>query len=349
MGFGASEGQTNTTSRNPSPPLNPRLQDNNGPTSPPSDSTIFDTEPRHGTPISHKVSFTKPGKLNPKQREQKQNFPDFSRKRYKPQETLLFGTMFASQTFTSIGIVDYTVPVTEGGLDLTWTLGIDDQIVESDQYQREVERVLYIGTSPDVDLLSKDPGYSGCGFYITLPDNNNVVFEPNRTDPLSPACGDVSETNQCNPTSRAAAPSPLLNSTDFPLTGADAAKPISASENSTSNCHPKIPRSNQLTRVTSYKISASVYYNETAPAILGETPIMSFFWKHDGTNSSLIQSPGVNFQCFFASAMTIVGNNTMVNNGTDDNANGAGERFGSGFGTLCTAAPAAFVFASGIV
>ena len=70
----------------------------------------------------------------------------------------------ANQTFTSIGIVDYSVPITEGGLDLSWTLGIDDQILESDQYQREVERVLYLGTSPDVDLTSKDLDYFGCGF-----------------------------------------------------------------------------------------------------------------------------------------------------------------------------------------
>jgi len=291
----------------------------------------------------------------------------------------------ANQTFTSIGIVDYSVPITEGGLDLSWTLGIDDQILESDQYQREVERVLYLGTSPDVDLTSKDLDYFGCGFYITLPDNDNVVFEPNRTDSLSPACGDVLG-NQCtlnlgtdlvsnaieiarnsvdsvanqvttcssiasavqsNFPSSCTITSPQVHG--FPLTGAGAAKPISASENSTSNCHPTIPRSNQLTRVASYKISASVYYNETAPAILGETPVMSFFWKQDGSNSSLIQSPSVNFQCLFASPMTTVGNNTMTNNGTDDDINGAAERYGAGFGVLSTVALAAFLLTSGIV
>ena len=76
---------------------------------------------------------------------------------------------------------------------------------------------------------------------------------------------------------------------------------------------------------------------------------MSFFWKQDGSNSSLIQSPSVNFQCLFASPMTTVGNNTMTNNGTDDDINGAAERYGAGYGMLSTVALTAFIFASGIV
>ncbi|KAK0110202.1 hypothetical protein ONS96_001825 [Cadophora gregata f. sp. sojae] len=213
---------------------------------------------------------------------------------------------------------------------------------------------------------------------ITLADDNNVVFEPNRTDNLSPACGDILGA-QCSlnlgtdlvssaielakePANQATTCSSIASAVQsnfpssctiaspqvhgFPLTGAGAAEPLSSSENSTSNCHPTILRSNQLTRVASYKISASVYYNETAPATLGETPVMSLFLMQDGTNLSTIESPSVNFQCLFASAMTTVGNNTMTNNGTDDDTSGAGKRLGATFGILSTVALAAVVFAS---
>lgn len=47
--------------------------------------------------------------------------------------------------------------------------------------------------------------------------------------------------------------------------------------------------------------------------------------------------------------MTTVGNNTMTNNGTDDDINGAAERYGAGFGVLSTVALAAFLLTSGIV
>lgn len=54
--------------------------------------------------------------------------------------------------------------MTEGGLDISQTVGVEDNILEIDQYQREVERVFYIGTSPEVNLTSEDLDYAGCGF-----------------------------------------------------------------------------------------------------------------------------------------------------------------------------------------
>ncbi|KAG4433516.1 hypothetical protein IFR05_010999 [Cadophora sp. M221] len=270
-----------------------------------------------------------------------------------------------NQTFTGIGIVDYTVPIADGGIDLSWT------------------RVFYIGTSLDEDLNSEELDYAGCRFYIKLPQNRNVAFDAGSADSPSPSCGSVpgnqsilnlgSEiisramqqaqnstlggSNTCSsiasslqsnfPGSCSAITSPQIHG--FALTGSGVPDPISQTENSTSNCHPTIPRTNRLTRVASYKISASVYYNETAPAVLGETPVRSFFWKKDGTNGSISQSTSVNFHCLFASAMTAVGNNTQIGNDTGDDTGSAGDRFGSGFGILGTVSIAAFVIAFGLV
>ena len=131
------------------------------------------------------------------------------------------------------------------------------------------------------------------------------------------------------------------------LTGSSAAKPISQSENSTSNCNPTLPKSNDLTRVASYKISASVYVNETAPALLGETPILSLFWKIGGENGSMVLDPSVRLDCLFVSDRTTASVKTGF---AGESGKGvASTRFGSGFGVLTFVSIAAVGFVAGLV
>jgi len=70
----------------------------------------------------------------------------------------------ANQTFSHIGITTHSVPVIEGGLDLSWTVAMEDHILPGGLNQRQFDRVIYLGTPSSVDLTSEDLDYAGCGF-----------------------------------------------------------------------------------------------------------------------------------------------------------------------------------------
>jgi len=70
----------------------------------------------------------------------------------------------ANQTFSHIGITTYSVPVIEGGLDLSWTVAMEDHINPDGSKRRQLDRVFYLGTPSSVNLTSEDLDYAGCGF-----------------------------------------------------------------------------------------------------------------------------------------------------------------------------------------
>lgn len=105
------------------------------------------------------------------------------------------------------------------------------------------------------------------------------------------------------------------------LTGPDAAEPLTKKQNSTSNCYPTLPKTNDLTREFSFNISSSYFVNETAPAILGETPLLTMFWSKDGDDDSSIENADAQLTCLRPIDMTTAANTTLV--GGDGGEGGA--------------------------
>jgi len=169
------------------------------------------------------------------------------------------------------------------------------------------------------------------------------------TSPKTSICSMIASSLQSSfPSSCSSLSEPQIHG--LSLTGPNAAKPISKSENSTSNCYPTLPKSNELARVASYKLSASLYANETVPAVLGETPILSLFWKIGGENKSMILEPNVRLDCLFVRGMTTASVESMSSGSAGENGKGtANTRFGSGFGVLTFVAISAVGFVAGLV
>ncbi|KLJ11797.1 hypothetical protein EMPG_13049 [Blastomyces silverae] len=130
-----------------------------------------------------------------------------------------------------------------------------------------------------------------------------------------------------------------------PLTGSQAPSPPSEAQNSSSNCHPTLPKSNDLTRVFAYNISASVYVNETAPAIEGETPVWSVFWSKDRSDRNdgvTIENPSVQMVCLRPVEKTVVGEMNKVRGAASTLAFRNG--LSSGWGLIISVGVVMFLF-----
>ncbi|KKZ60235.1 hypothetical protein EMCG_05045 [[Emmonsia] crescens] len=241
-----------------------------------------------------------------------------------------------NQTLGDVGLASIPVPSEifgnqDGDVNLTWTVGIDhyNGIDPDDRNQRYIERLYYLGTPPSVNLTADDLG-------MTLEDNNNIFYDFSLpADSSTSYCGNYlddtcmsalnskfselagehhpggPETDICSSIAsdlQANLPSscPGLTSArstivrGVSLTGSHAPSPPTEAQNSTSNCHPTLPKSNDLTRVFAYNISASAYVNETGPAVLGETPVWSVFWskgQSEGNDDARIENPSVRMVC----------------------------------------------------
>lgn len=123
------------------------------------------------------------------------------------------------------------------------------------------------------------------------------------------------------------------------LTGSTAAEPLTDSQNSSSNCYPTLPKTNDLTRQFSYNISASMNISDTAPAIEGETPILSMFWSNEGGKDSKIENATAQLTCLRPIDETTASNDTKQEDGGDDDTNGANPMKGGSsiFGVAVTA------------
>ena len=113
------------------------------------------------------------------------------------------------------------------------------------------------------------------------------------------------------------------------LTGPTASGPLTESQNSSSNCYPTLPKSNELTRQFSYNISSSMDVSDTAPAIDGETPIISMFWSNEGDQNATIENPAVQLTCLRPVDVTAAAQGTSTGDGT-----GMGNGEGGGNGAI---------------
>ncbi|PGH08514.1 hypothetical protein AJ80_07834 [Polytolypa hystricis UAMH7299] len=233
-----------------------------------------------------------------------------------------------------------------------------DNVDPDDRYLRYIERVYYLGTPPTVDLTAENLEYGGCALYMTKEGNKNIFHSNNVSPDSSPAfchqnlgddcisaldskisslagehrtsaseadiCSSIASSLQENLPSSCTA---LLTSNSnnsllvrgVPLTGSQAPSPLSEAQNSSSNCYPTLPKSNNLTRVFAYNISASQFINETAPAIQGETPIWSLFWSksqsEDDNDDAQIEDPTVQMVCLRTIDRTTASEETRADGG----------------------------------
>lgn len=98
------------------------------------------------------------------------------------------------------------------------------------------------------------------------------------------------------------------------LTGPNAPKPLTEAENATSNCHPTLPRSNSLTRVAAFNVSATSRESSIHDNVYAITPILTvFFPMAAGSGAPVLRQPEAHLTCL------------KVLGGTQADDNGRGE------------------------
>jgi hypothetical protein len=240
----------------------------------------------------------------------------------------------SNQTLRNVGITSYKVGTIAGNPSLAWTVGVAnyDHINSSNSNQRNIERTFYLGTPPSLDLTASDLPFAGCAFYLTRANNENIFYDSNTAssssqtqcqdnlgidcvlslisllselskastanNSVAETCSSIASSMRSQPPSQCDRLISLNASiTGTPLTGSSAPVPLNPQENSTSNCYPTLPKTNELTRIFSYNISATLDLGTTAPPLLGETPVMSLFYSTAAGNATSTQEPDVHFSC----------------------------------------------------
>lgn len=72
------------------------------------------------------------------------------------------------------------------------------------------------------------------------------------------------------------------------LTGPDAPKPITGTQNSTSNCHPTLPQSNLLSLIASINTTSTALASDILANLYGITPILTVFFPQSNASDSAI-------------------------------------------------------------
>jgi hypothetical protein len=201
------------------------------------------------------------------------------------------------------------------GSDLTWTIGDSGLQTTIVGNERTVTRSFYIGTPESVDQASAEPSIQGCAIFVISPDTRAYqVYDQGAPQYVNTAscAGLVGETCvndltskveeltrstsnqntdsfrksiasgiQDNPPSSCYILSQQPRIEAFALTGSTAPQPITSNENSTSNCWPTLPKTNDLTKVFEYDHVANL--TEWVPW-LGYTPLLTVFASGNATS-----------------------------------------------------------------
>ena len=86
----------------------------------------------------------------------------------------------------------------------------------------------------------------------------------------------------------------------FPaLTGPAAPSPPTEAQNSSSKCHPTLPKSNDLTFIYAYNDTGTVRANTTIPMFRGINLAMSVFWSPDGDVEDALSEPDAHMSCLW--------------------------------------------------
>ncbi|KAG9857901.1 hypothetical protein KCU98_g719, partial [Aureobasidium melanogenum] len=192
--------------------------------------------------------------------------------------------------------------------DLTWTVGdsgLQSTIVGN---ERTVTRSFYLGTPDSINLTASNLSFKGCAIFVVSPETGAYqvygqgapqytstascvgsmgehcvedlyakVIELARSNAItdvSAFCKNIAVGLQDSPPSSCYILSQQPRIEAVALTGPSAQQAITSSENSTSNCWPTLPKTNDLTKIFEYDHVAQL--NETVPW-LGYTPLISVF------------------------------------------------------------------------
>jgi hypothetical protein len=91
------------------------------------------------------------------------------------------------------------------------------------------------------------------------------------------------------------------------LTGPNAPSPPTAAENASSNCHPTLPKTNDMSQVFAFNETGTVYTNSSFRMLNGVNLILTAFFSPDGTVQSALEEPDVHLSCLEANPLTSSG------------------------------------------
>ncbi|CAD0108412.1 unnamed protein product [Aureobasidium uvarum] len=241
--------------------------------------------------------------------------------------------------------------------DLTWTIGDSglQSTIQGDE--RTVTRSFYLGTPEKLDLTSSDLAFKGCAIFIISPETGAYqVYDQGASQYVNTAscvgslgetcvgdltarveqlarlssesnaytfCRNIADALQETPPSSCYILSQKPRIEAVVLTGSSAPKTITLGENSTSNCWPTLPKTNDLTKVFEHDHVAQL--NETVPW-LGYTPLITVLAPFDNITESEVE---VNLTC-----MKIVDSDDFSAS-TETNGTGTADREGDANSIRC--------------
>lgn len=105
------------------------------------------------------------------------------------------------------------------------------------------------------------------------------------------------------------------------LTGPQAPKPLTAAENSTSNCYPTLPKTNSLTPVAAFNASISNLISPLIDDIFRITPVLTVFIPTNGSGNATLQQIEAQLTCLKPIDET---NAALANKNSTDNGKPSG-------------------------
>ena len=87
------------------------------------------------------------------------------------------------------------------------------------------------------------------------------------------------------------------------LTGPDTISPPSESTNASSNCHPTLPKSNNLSKGFFYNHTGTYYAASTVSMINGIDHVLTAFWSLEDEVEGALEKPDANAECLWPVAL----------------------------------------------
>ncbi|PVH88140.1 hypothetical protein DL98DRAFT_525403 [Cadophora sp. DSE1049] len=213
------------------------------------------------------------------------------------------------KTFSNVGLS--RIPVTSQTLTgISWTEGVS-VIDSNDTTSRTFEKAFYLGVPPKTNLT----GTGACAVFFNQV-SKKVVFDNQDVEEAQGTCQEalnsqcvsalVDRAEKVDVVGLGSADACTKLDASFketvdsactvfangniwsglsvkPLTGTQAATPITESQNGTSNCWPIVPREYDLSLVASTKSSGDFLIETESMNFFGITPILTLFYPGNGT------------------------------------------------------------------
>ncbi|CAN9411266.1 unnamed protein product [Alternaria alternata] len=224
------------------------------------------------------------------------------------------------KTYEAIGLRSFSTAITDDNNNLTWTLATHHNQTHSSKTML-TEKSFYLGTPPSLELDSENLPYRGCAIFLyenPVGRNNSWDCEKvvgatcissllTQVNTLLGLSANETETTEesCLRVQRG------LNETfpDESLTGKDAPTPPDSTSNASSNCHPTLPKSNDLSYAFGYNASGLG---------AGTDIVITTFWSPDENVEGAVSGTDSQLMCLWINPLTDRSVATNVGNGEDD-------------------------------